>query len=268
VATLRLVDEGRLRLDDRVADLLPRDLVGPIPNIQEITVGLLLDHSSGIYGFNNNREYLNTLVGSEAGKGITWSSERLVALAYEGVNDPFGVPGQGQFYGDTNYVLLGQIVEAITGESFRDYIRKNLLEPLGMSRTRFFSEFSPFEGYFPENAAQGYTVLSEELLAVLEPSSLFPRLEGGLANTTPAGETLDAAAGLVGPIDDLGRFARALYARDLLTSEGDGPGGVNTVMAWHPASGTIVVGFTNIFGLWGETEFILDEIFSQVVIAE
>ena len=302
VAALQLVDAGRLSLDDRLVDLLPAGVVGPIPHVEEITLGQLLDHSSGIYGFNNNKDYLTSLVGPAAGGGRLWTPLEVVALAYDGVNEPFGLPGEGHLYGDTNYVLLGLAIEAVTGRSLKAVVRDSVLAPLDMRSTYYLSDYLNGSGPIPGNPARGYLKLSDELLAFMPVHEKFTRVREDLAETTAAGERIDAAAGLVTTVGDLHRFGRALFGGELLgeqsqrwllsvgdgmegeetervwalrayrkpcglviAAEGDGPGGSNSVLAYHPQTGVVVVTLTNVHGLWFESEFFLDEVVAEAV---
>jgi D-alanyl-D-alanine carboxypeptidase len=304
LAALALVDAGRLSLGDRLVDLVDTDVIGGIPHVEQITVAQLLDHSSGIYGFNNNVEYLRTLIGDAAGEPRTWTPHELVALANEGVNEPFGRPGEGHRYGDTNYVLLGLVVEGITGRPLRDEVEVSLLDPLGMGSTYYRSDSLEGGAPAPVNPARGYLKLSPELMSFMPVHEKFPRVREDLAETTAAGETVDAAACLVTTAGDLHRFGRALFAGELLQSrtqawllsvadgleeeplgaerlgvlrayskpygtviaaEGDGPGGSNTLLAYHPETGVVVVALTNVHGLWFENEFFLDEVVGEVV---
>ena len=304
VATLALVDSGRLSLDDRLVDIVDSEVIDRIPHVEEVTVAQLLDHSSGIYGFNNNAEYLRTLIGPGAGEGRAWTPRDLVALAHEGVNDPFGAPGEGHRYGDTNYVLLGMVVEAVTGRSLKQEVSASLLGPLGMGSTYYRSDFVNGSGPVSTNVARGYLKLSPKLMGVLDVHEKFPRVREDLAETTEAGETIDAAACLVTTARDLHRFGRALFGGELLqpdsqawlmavadglgaepsgtervralrayskpygvliAAEGDGPGGSNSMLAYHPETGVVVVALTNIHGLFFENEFFVDEVVGEIV---
>ena len=124
VTALQIVEQGSFSLDDRLVDLLDAETIDRIPYIESVTLAQLLDHSSGIYGFNNNADYLASLVGPAAADGRSWTPRDFVALAYEGVNEPFGRPGEGHHYGDTNYVLLGLAIEQVTGRSLKEHVAR------------------------------------------------------------------------------------------------------------------------------------------------
>ena len=297
LAVLRLVDEGRLRLEDRVIDRLAGDeVVATLPHVESVTVGQLLDHSSGLYATNNDPEYIEALIGPRAGESARWTPHDFVRLSAAG--DPVGEPGSGHYYSDTNYVLLGLVVEAVMGESYRDWIVKTQFEPLGMERSYFLSDFG-WDAELPAGTARGYLKDSEVIRSITEISDRFPRVGDDFWATTAAGERLDAAAGIVGGAGDLHRIGRAVFRGDLLSpesrsvllaaadgldaaplgterqrtlrghrkaygvllaAEGDGPGGSHSLLAYHPETGTIVVALTNVFGLWTESDFFFDDV--------
>lgn len=296
---LRLVDEGGVTLDDPVLAWLPEPPVTLLPNIERITVGQLLDHTSGLYPTNNDPRYVDAMIGSRAGDHAAWSPEEFVALAAS--QEPRGEPGAETHYSDTNYILLGMIVERVTGEPFRDHVRRVVFEPLGLESAYFLSEIEPGR-VLPSSTARGYVYLNDEL-AQLPWSERFPEVAERVIETTMASERIDAAAGIVATAKDVARFAEAIYAGDwlsptsryrllgvvdgletepvgerrqaivsarsteagaIVTSEGDGPGGQHTILAYHPSSDVIVVALTNSFGR-GEAEFLVDEIVVPIV---
>jgi D-alanyl-D-alanine carboxypeptidase len=308
VAILRLVDQGKLTLKDTLKSRLGA-AAGRIPYADRITVAQLLDHSSGIYATNNDMDYLTTVIGPKADPARVWKPEELIALAGQDRNKPSGEPGTGHFYADTNYVLLGMIVERASGRSFKEYIAKTVLEPLEMHSTYFYSDYLGKGARPPVASVQGYLLATPELRSAIEISPLFKpvpgdkRKEGELLNTTLAAERIDAAAGLVTTLPDLFKFASALFRGKLLSpqgqkfmmsageglakqrinqkrvwalqairkpygvlvyKEGDGPGGVNTLMAYRPATDEIYLGFANVFGYFNEIDFLMDEVIGMV----
>lgn len=304
VAVLKLIDEGKLTFKSKAIDHLDASLVSPIPFMDEIEVGQLLDHSSGIYSFNNDMEYLETLIGKRAFEQISWSTADLLSLAYGDRVEPQAAPGTGHYYGDTNLILLGLIIENITGKPFRKYIKENLLQPLDLRNTGFYSELVDPAEVALTATVQGYLQRSEDLDAFIEIHPDFKEAAPGLINTTPAGEKIDAGAGMVSTAADLLTFGKALYTGNIISSEslawllsigegieneeigstrqgivsvrhkpygvlytslGDGAGGMNTMLAFHPQSETIIVVFTNIFGKFNEHDFFMDEITAKII---
>jgi D-alanyl-D-alanine carboxypeptidase len=118
---LQLIDEGRLSLHDRVADLLPEVQVPP-----DVTVEQLLRHTSGLADLLTPlRDRLN------AATERLWQPAEVVAA----VGQPWFAPGTAWAYSNTNYVLLGMIVEQAGGRPFRRLLRDRLLSPLSLDST-------------------------------------------------------------------------------------------------------------------------------------
>jgi D-alanyl-D-alanine carboxypeptidase len=308
VAILRLVDQGKLSLNATLKDELGEDS-GRIPYADRITVSQLLDHSSGIYATNNDMDYLTTLIGRRADPARVWKPKEIIALADEDRSKPSSEPGAGHFYADTNYVLLGMIVERVSGRPFKEYLAKTLLGPLRMHSTYFYSDYLGKNAHPPVATVQGYMLATDELRSLIEINAMFKPLAGDkrkggeLLNTTLAAERTDAAAGLVTTLPDLLKFASALFRGKLLSTqsqkfmmsagegmadqpldkkrvwalqavrkpygvlvykEGDGPGGVNTLMAYRQATDEIYLGFTNIFGYFNEVDFLMDNVIGKL----
>ena len=312
VAILRLVDEGKLSLNDTLKVRLG-EAAARIPYEDRITISQLLDHSSGIYATNNDMDYLTTVIGPKADPTRAWTPEEMIALADKDRSKPVGLPGEGHFYSDTNYILLGMIIERVSGRPYKEYVTKTVLEPLGMRSTYFYSDYLSKTAHPPVATVQGYLLETEELRSAIAVSPMFKpvpsdhRKEGQLLNTTLAAERTDAAAGLVTTLPDLLKYASALFRGKLLSAqtqkflmaagegwegqsgnkkriwalqavrkpygilvykEGDGPGGVNTLMAYCPATDEIFLGFTNSFGYFNEVDFLMDDVIGKLVSRE
>ena len=308
VAVLRLVDEHKLSLSATLKECLG-EAVAQIPNAERITVAQLLDHSSGIYATNNDMDYLTTVIGPKADPARVWTPAELIALASKDRSKPSGEPGQGHYYADTNYILLGMIVERVSGRPFKEYLTRTLLVPLGMNSTYFYSSFLGKDAHPPLRTVQGYLLATDELRSAISINAMFKpvpgdkRSGGQLLNTTLAAERIDAAAGVVTTLPDLLKYASALFRGKLLSpksqafmmsvaegmnaqpvgqkrvwamqaihkrygvlvyKEGDGPGGVNTLMAYNPSTNEIFLGFTNIFGYFNEVDFLMDDVIGGV----
>ncbi|MEZ5344916.1 MAG: serine hydrolase domain-containing protein [Pyrinomonadaceae bacterium] len=307
VAVLRLIDQEKLSLNTKVTDVLDQKLISPIPYIDQITISQLLDHSSGIYGFNNDKEYVRTWLGEGVKERVRWTPKKLISLSYGARVEPFGKPGTGHYYGDTNYVLLGLVIEKISGKSLRRFVADEIFEPLEMHDTAYLGEKAdPLEFELPATV-EGYLRRSEELDSVVTLDPGFKNIGEGLVNTTSAAERIDAASGIVSTARDLLTFGRAFYDGRLLSersmrwffsagsgiendpigtvrqsvaaihrrkygvvyaSTGDGPGGINATLVYHPKSQTLVVAFTNIFGLFDEIDFMNEAIISEMISKE
>jgi D-alanyl-D-alanine carboxypeptidase len=160
VAILRLVDERKLSLNATLKEELG-ETSARIPYSERITISQLLDHSSGIYATNNDMDYLTTVIGAKADPTRVWKPEELIALADKDRRKPSSEPGVDHFYADTNYVLLGMIVERVSGRPFKEYITNTFLEPLGMHSTYFYSDFVGHRSLPP--VASGNTVVLKSI---------------------------------------------------------------------------------------------------------
>ncbi len=289
VAALRLIEQSRLDLDDLISEYVSPPVLEGVPHASQIKVRDLLMHTSGLYSPNNDLGYLARYIGPERVEKPFWTPTEIVRFAAEPGNEPSFVPGGGQSYGDINYVLLGLIIEELSGKTFKTLIREEILTPLELDNTWFLSDHPQ------RTRARAYTVDSE----ILREIGLDPALradEEGLIDTTNAQEQSDAAAGLITTVGDLARFAGAILtgdflqanSRDLLlavaeladpggeealgilraydkpfgkvvTAEGDGPG-TNVAWVFDLNSRRVVVVATNTFGRWDESEEILDRV--------
>jgi D-alanyl-D-alanine carboxypeptidase len=124
---LQLVQEGLISLTDPVSTYRP-----DVPNGANIPISMLLDMSSGLANYSVQLD-LNRLMDDEPGRN--WTPEELVAI---GLAEPpaFG-PGKGFLYSNTNTVLLGLIVEKLTGEMLADVFTERIFTPLGLTHTIF-----------------------------------------------------------------------------------------------------------------------------------
>jgi D-alanyl-D-alanine carboxypeptidase len=221
VAALRLVDQGKLSLSETLLGALGQ-AAARVPYADRITVGQLLDHSSGTYATNNDMDYLTTLLGPKADPQRVWTAEEMVALADKDRVKPLGEPGSGHYYSDTNYTLLGMIVARRSGMPLKEYVRHTVFEPLGMRSTYFFSDQLKGAPVPRIRTALGYLIATEDIRAVIRLNPMFKtiagekRPEGELYDTTQAAERNDAAGGIVTTLPDLARFARATFGGRLL----------------------------------------------------
>jgi len=125
---LELVGEGKLTLDDSLEHWLP----GLVPNGADITIRELLNHTSGIYNYVEDPAFDQAEV---ADPTHIWSPEDLIAVATS--HPPYFPPGTGWHYSNTNYVILGLVVEAVTGTPLEQQLRSRLFDPLALRATSY-----------------------------------------------------------------------------------------------------------------------------------
>lgn len=150
VAIMKLYDEGKLRLDDQVSDVLPwYNLEQQYPESGPITIRTLLTHSSGL-----PREAAYPY----------WTEPDFPFPTQEEIKSKLGeqetlYPSSTYFqYSNLGLTLLGEIVEEVSGISFEEYVSKNILVPLGLSDTR--TELP--ESLYGKKLAIGYGALTRE----------------------------------------------------------------------------------------------------------
>lgn len=132
LAIMKLVEEGRLQVEDAVIEHLPEFQLVDYANIEDIKIRHLLSHTTGLATmerkeqltkFDEHLHYLNE-------KAWSW----------------VGKPGQYMCYNNDMFILLGAIIEKITGENYQVYINKQIINPLHMTRTTYnLLELQSFE---------------------------------------------------------------------------------------------------------------------------
>ncbi len=127
---MQLVAEGRLSLDEPVDDLV----AGLLPRADStITVRELLNHTSGLYDFASDWRWFWPYFHGHPGH--RWAPHQLLAFALR--HPLLFTPGSRWRYSNTNYVVLGLIIQAVTGQTVGTELEKRLFVPLGLHETTF-----------------------------------------------------------------------------------------------------------------------------------
>ncbi|HZP20788.1 MAG TPA: serine hydrolase domain-containing protein, partial [Bauldia sp.] len=129
VVILQLVEEGRLGLDEPIAGLLPADVASRFPKSAEITVRMLLNHTSGI------PEWLDQATVGEiaANPARIWTAREFIDRA--AARQALFAPGKAWSYSNTDYNLAGLIVEKVTGKPWRDAVAERVIARLKLGGT-------------------------------------------------------------------------------------------------------------------------------------
>jgi D-alanyl-D-alanine carboxypeptidase len=128
---LQLVREGLLDLDTKISTYLGDEpWFAQLPNHSDVTVRQLMNHTSGIVRYEFDERFIADLL---AQPDKVWRPEEQVAYLF-GTDPPFAA-GQGWDYSDTNYLLLGMIIERLTGNTYYAELRRRVLEPLALTAT-------------------------------------------------------------------------------------------------------------------------------------
>jgi D-alanyl-D-alanine carboxypeptidase len=188
---LQLVGQHRLSLTDNLATLLP----GAVPNGGAITLRMLLNHTSGLFDYTDDEQWLAAL---RTDPDHAWTPAELLAVAL--AHPPHFAPGTDRLYSNTGYLLAGMILERITGKSVHDLFAERIIRPLGLRHTYYaagstFTAARHARGYRISTAADRLTYTD-----VTDVGLLSTGMDGGLVSTT----------------GDLTRFFQALLGGHLL----------------------------------------------------
>lgn len=195
-----LYEQDRLSFDDRISTYLDEELMQGLhvykgtEYSQEITIGQLLQQRSGLY--DNFWPLVKRLLEDDTfdmspRDAILWGKENLKSVA---------PPGRKTYYTDTNYHLLGLIIESITGKPFDQVLAEYLFIPLGMKNSWMLHYSQPIE----------------------DPASPLAEfsLEGKILNGHKGYAGLDyAGGGVVAPPEDLLLFMKALVNHQLVRED-------------------------------------------------
>lgn len=186
VAVLQLVEQGQVKLDDDITQHIPEY------NAQgrKVTVEMLLNHTSGITSYTEIEEFHDGRQAQEV------RPEEILAL-FQG--RPFDFePGTKWHYSNSGYVLLGMLIERVTGRSYADYVDQEFFGPLGMRHSRYGSNEAVVPGRVSGYIPDGKGFLNA---AYLSPSWPF------------------AAGALLSNVDDLHAWNRALHSGRIIKPE-------------------------------------------------
>ncbi|MEW6194993.1 MAG: serine hydrolase domain-containing protein [Bacteroidota bacterium] len=197
---MKLTEEGHLKLDDPIYYYLPDTIMTGLHMLHgydhgnQITILQLLSHSSGLPDYvedgnkdeNGMTDFLKLLI-TQPNK--FWKPEETIEYAKHYLS-PLFTPGSGYHYSDTNYQLLGLILQNITGKALNVLYREKIFVPLGMNHT--YMEY--YDDPIPSIPGRG---LSHVFLAELDYTNL-------ISNSADW-----AGGGLISTTEDLNRFLRA-----------------------------------------------------------
>ena len=235
VATTKLVHAGRLSLDDTLADHFP-ELVGRIENADHITLGMMVQHRSGIPNYTDQ-------------PGFLWydppeTDQQTLALVLDLPAD--FKPGEKTAYSNTNYLLIGQMLDRVLGYSHQQFIREEILLPLNLNHT-----YSSLNEVDMDDVMSGYYVGEEQD---------FKPIDFGMLATA----------------EDVGIFLRALNDGSLLTADEqtiyssiyayEHKGwvlGYQSIARYHPDIDTVVIQFVNTVS--DDTELTTAVIYKRIV---
>ena len=190
---LQLVKEGKIDLDAKVEKYLGGEpWFARMPNAKDITVRQLMNHTSGLVRYEFKDQFTKDLTASP---DKVWKPAELVSYLLD-EKPPFEA-GKGWDYSDTNYIMLGMIIEKVTGRKFYDEANRRVVKPLKLSDT--IPQDSPrikglIQGYAgPNNPFGGKDAMITDGKFAINPQ--FEWTGGGWASTS----------------QDLARWAKMMY---------------------------------------------------------
>jgi len=205
---LKLQEEGKLDLDDEISDYMGGDNIDKIENADKATIRQMLHHSSGIYNYIQNLKFqtasLNDLIKE-------WHSGDLLKYAYK--QKSYFDPGEDVRYSNTNYILLGLLIEKIEGKPLYQVFEEKIIDPVGLTGTLFAGK-DPV----PDGIVRGYIDLYSNLNVI--------------ESTYYSGwDYYTADGGLISNAYDMNVFFRALMNGQIIS-----PGSLNEMLTWKTPS--------------------------------
>ncbi|PDY86144.1 serine hydrolase domain-containing protein [Bacillus toyonensis] len=191
---LQLAGENRLNLDDSIEKWLPGVIQGNGYDDKQITIRQLLNHTSGIANYTRSKDF-NIMDTKKS-----YTAEELVKM---GISMPSDfAPGKSWSYSNTGYVLLGILIETVTGNSYAEEIENRIIEPLELSNTFLPGNSSVIPG---TKHARGYIQLD----GASEPKDV-----------TDYNPSMGSSAGdMISTADDLNKFFSYLLGGKLLKEQ-------------------------------------------------
>jgi D-alanyl-D-alanine carboxypeptidase len=212
-AVLRLAEQGRLSLDDPLEKYVP-----DIPHGDEITVHHLLGMRGGVYNFVADEDFMARYVADPLLPG--WSPYDVLEIIRAHA-DEATPPDQATVYSDSEYVLLGLVLERVTGRSAQQYTT-SVIEEFGLPETSY-----PTTAALPEPFTHGYMNTDGEP-GPADPAAEEPR------DVTLSNPVVPSTAGaVISTVPDMTR-----YAEQLATGAGLAPETARLRQEWTPLSST------------------------------
>ncbi|MEU6977748.1 serine hydrolase domain-containing protein [Streptomyces sp. NPDC046371] len=189
-ALLQLVDQGKVGLDDPIGKYITG-----VPNGDRITLRELAGMRSGLFNYSADEDFFKALTSNPR---RPFTPQQLLAYSFK---HPVNFePGAEFEYCNTNTILLGLLVEKVSGLPLHDYIARNVVRPAGLPRTLF-----PTGAEFPQPHAHGYTNQTAT---------------GQIEDATDWNPSWGWAAGaMISDLQDMRTWARVLATGTLLTPE-------------------------------------------------
>lgn len=228
-AILILVKENKLSLTDTIETLLP----GVLLHGKEIALEMVLNQSSALINYTIKDSFTEKYISQPQ---YDWQKEEIISLFKD--EDLITHPGDSSYYSNSNYYILGSIIEKVSGQQLNQFLEEKIFTPLEMTNTYF-----PTTDYLRDNYSHGYFDVNYD--------GIFTEDED-LTNQNP--NAIWAAGFIVSTVDDLLIWSDemlnvSLLTPDLQTKRMD----INIPIAGAPNDVNYGLGIANIFGAIGHT---------------
>jgi CubicO group peptidase (beta-lactamase class C family) len=196
VSILMLMEQGKLSLDDEITKYLP-----DYPTHEKtITVHHLLNHTSGIKSYTNMSSFMV----------LARNDMTPIEIIDHFKNEPMDFdPGEKWNYNNSGYIILGHIIEEISGNTYAEFVAEHIFKPLNMNNSYYGSQSKLIK-----NRASGYSPTKE-----------------GFKNADYLSLTLPYAAGsLMSNVDDMVKWHKAIHSNTLITAKSKALAFTNTAL--------------------------------------
>lgn len=231
VVLLQLADEGRLDLTATAASILGPAVAG-IPNADRASIAQLMNHTSGVPSWEDDPVWIREGRGNRLDPARIWG--RTETLPYITGHQPLFEPGSKYSYSNTNYTLIGMIIERVTGNDPVAEIHRRILDPLGLADIRL-------EGFEPvpsERVPHRYHWATPTFRRDAGINAAFSEPRPDLIDATGSNLSVEwTAGGMIATARDLARYGAALRDGKLLS-----PASMQVLTQWRRIGDNAEVG--------------------------
>ncbi|MEQ8743687.1 serine hydrolase domain-containing protein [Parasphingorhabdus sp.] len=235
---LQLVQEERLSLDQTAVDILGTDAAGDVPAAAAANIAQLLNHTSGVPSWEDDPLWIAAGRGAHQTPGRIWKKDDVLSFVKDA--PPNNAPGESYSYSNTNYTLLGLIIEKIVDRDLHAEVRERILRPIG-STDMYFEGFEPVPRHRLARRYHYVTEEFEEKAGIHGSFTVIRTPEGatpGLIDVSRSNLSVEwAAGGMVATASELAHFAASCRAGLFLNHDL-----MNTLADWIPVDQRLEVG--------------------------
>ena len=215
IITLQLIEEGKLKRTDTPASILGEAVAG-VPNADLADISQLLNHTSGIPSFEDDPKWIREGRGDGLDVDHIWGKTESLAYITGETHAPLFMPGEKFSYSNTNFTLLGMMIEKVTGNDFVVELETRIRKPLGIPSI-YLEGFEPV----PEaRLSRRYHYSTQAFKRDAGVNAAFPQVTDTLIDASASNLSSEwTDGGMVATSSDLAKFALAIRDGQLLNEE-------------------------------------------------